>query len=82
MITIEVQDREVLDVLRQLQARLDDLSPVMEAIGQRLEERISMRFETESDPSGAAWATWKTATEGKKRRQKGDRPRFHLQPYP
>lgn len=59
---IDVQNREVLDYLQRLINRLEDISPVMDAIGQRLEEHISMRFETESDPAGREWAPWKPGT--------------------
>lgn len=55
IVTIDIQDREVLDYLGQLQRKLGDMTPVMDAIGQRLEEQVSGRFETESDPNGAAW---------------------------
>lgn len=62
MIRIDVQDDEVLAYLGQLADKLGDLTPVMDAIGQRLEEQISYRFETESDPSGQPWAPWAAAT--------------------
>lgn len=62
MNAIEVQDREVLDYLRQLQDKLDDMTPAMDAIGQRLEEQISYRFETETDLRGAAWKPWADST--------------------
>lgn len=62
MITIDFQDREVLHYLSQLQRKLHDMTPVMDAIGMRLEEHISGRFETESDPSGAPWEPWVEST--------------------
>jgi phage virion morphogenesis protein len=62
MISIEVQNGEVLDYLRRLQARMDDMTPVMDAIGQRLEEQISMRFENEADPDWRPWAYWSEST--------------------
>ncbi|WOP15777.1 phage virion morphogenesis protein [Ottowia sp. SB7-C50] len=62
MLTIEVDDRAFSAYWAQLQARVGDLSPVLAAIGQEMENRISGRFETESDPSGASWAPWAPAT--------------------
>ncbi|MFZ5483493.1 MAG: phage virion morphogenesis protein [Pseudomonadota bacterium] len=62
MIRIDVRDAEAMAYLGQLQDKLNDLTPVMDAIGMRLEEQISMRFETESDPSGQPWAPWAPAT--------------------
>ncbi len=62
MISIEVQNRDVLDYLDRLSHRMGDMKPVMDAIGQRLEEHISMRFENEADPNGLPWASWKPST--------------------
>lgn len=62
MIAIEIDSRSVVDALGQLLRRGQDMSPVMDAIGQRLEERISGRFETGTDPDGHAWAPWKPST--------------------
>lgn len=62
MSLIEVQNAEVLDLLERLRDRLDNLTPALDAIGQRMEERISMRFETESDPLGRPWKPWAEST--------------------
>lgn len=62
MLTITVDDRTFRAYLAELAQRMDDLTPVMQSIGQELETRISARFETESDPTGAAWAPWAPAT--------------------
>jgi hypothetical protein len=58
MITIEVTNREVLEVLNRLSKGLSDMEPAFSAIGQELEGRIKDRFETETDPSGQSWAPW------------------------
>jgi phage virion morphogenesis protein len=73
VLTLTVDDSEVMDYLNQLRAKLDDLTPVYDAIGQRLVEHISMRFENEADPSGTPWkslspATWATYPENGNRR--------------
>lgn len=62
MIAIEIQDSQVLAYLDRLGTRLADMTPALDAIGQRLEERIAMRFETETDPAGKPWAPWAEAT--------------------
>lgn len=62
MLTVSISNTGVQDVLRELQARLGNLRPAMEAIGQELESRVSGRFETETDPNGHPWAPWAPAT--------------------
>ncbi len=62
MLTIEVDDRAFRQYLADLQGRLANLTPVMQSIGQELEGRISARFETETDPTGAPWAPWAEST--------------------
>jgi len=61
-VTIEIQDREVQELLKRLLDATGDLTPALDAIGQQMESRISARFETETDPSGAPWAPWAPAT--------------------
>ncbi len=55
MISIDIDDRQILDVLARLRARVDDMTPVMNAIGMKLEARISRRFEDTTDPNGRLW---------------------------
>jgi phage virion morphogenesis protein len=62
MLTIEIDDREVIDALAKLQRRVADLSPVMRAIGADMEQRMLERFETQTDPTGRKWAPLKPAT--------------------
>lgn len=62
MIIIEVDDRSVMNALRQLQVNLSDMTPAMNSIGMEFEARVSRRFEDESDPKGRLWAPWKPAT--------------------
>lgn len=61
MITFRLssQNRNALD---QLLARLGNLTPVMESIGQEMESRVANRFETRSDPNGSPWAAWAPST--------------------
>ena len=62
MLTIEVSDRAFGSYLKQLDARLSDLTPVMQSIGMALESRVSGRFESRTDPSGNSWAPWMPST--------------------
>lgn len=62
MLTITVSSAPVQDLLSQLSARLSDLSPAMEDIGQELQSRVSSRFETQSEPMGTPWDAWAPAT--------------------
>lgn len=61
-ITIEIDSRSVMDALNELMRRGQDMRPVMDAIGQRMEERVSGRFESKTDPSGQSWSPWKPST--------------------
>lgn len=56
MITIEVDDRRVLDVLNGLIARLNDLTPAMQTIGEYLVGATKRRFVTSTGPDGVPWA--------------------------
>lgn len=56
MITIEVDDKHVLEVLNALLARLDDLTPVMHTIGDYLVGSTKRRFATSTGPDGVRWA--------------------------
>lgn len=62
MLTVTVQSQEVKDMLAQLSARLTDMTPAMHGIGQELQNRVSSRFETETDPLGNRWAQWAQST--------------------
>lgn len=56
MITITVDDRHVLDVLDALLARLDDLTPAMQTVGEYLVGSTKRRFATSIGPDGVRWA--------------------------
>lgn len=62
MLTVTVQSKPVDDLLTKLQARMGNLTPAMQGIGQELNSRISARFETRSDPLGKPWAPWAEST--------------------
>ena len=60
--SVEIDSSSVMDALNELLRRGNDMHQVMDAIGQRMEERVSARFETRTDPGGAAWVPWKPST--------------------
>jgi len=62
MLTVTVQSKPVDDLLTKLLARMGNLTPAMQGIGQELNSRISARFETRSDPLGKPWAPWAEST--------------------
>ena len=62
MLTITVEDRAIRAKLEKLQASLDNLTPVMSEIGDRLEEKTRQRFETRTDPNGVPWKPWAEST--------------------
>lgn len=70
-ITIEVQNKELLDTLHRVVNAVSDMRPVMASIGQELEKRTRDRFETETNPNGQKWAPWAESYDPAKG---GDRP--------
>lgn len=63
MITIAVQDQQVLAYLGRIQAKLKNLKPALSGIGMELEAAVSGRFESKTDPAGRAWDPWAPSTE-------------------
>ena len=61
-ITIEIQDSEVQATLSVLQHRLENLHPVLDAIGAKLESNVKIRFELKQDPSGEGWEGLRPST--------------------
>lgn len=54
-ISSEIDDREVISMLERLQARSDDMTPVMTRIGALYERRVLENFSKESAPDGTPW---------------------------
>lgn len=61
-ITVAVVDTGALGLLVELQRQLRDLTPVMKAIGRKLESNVNVRFDTKTAPDGSAWAPWSETT--------------------
>ena len=62
MLTIQITDGAYQAHMQRLLGRLSDFTPVMEEIGGTLENLVLGRFQTRTDPSGAAWSPWKDST--------------------
>jgi len=62
MIEITVDNRAVLEALRRLHARLEDMRPALLEIGEDLTESTKRRFETGTGPDGQRWASNTQAT--------------------
>jgi phage virion morphogenesis protein len=68
--TIDVHDQAVQAAMRTLQQRVQHMQPVLEAIGQKMVERVDARFSTQIGPDGLRWKDNSPATE----KRKGPRP--------
>lgn len=62
MIEIKLDDSRILAALRELNAKMADMTPVMDEVGQYLVESVHQRFETSTAPDGSAWAERKPST--------------------
>lgn len=60
--SVTVESKALHTVLDRVTDLTDDMSPFMSAVGMEMENRIRGRFQTQSDPSGAAWMPWQPAT--------------------
>lgn len=68
--TIEVHDQGVKNALMALAARVNNMDAVLQAVGDKMVERVKHRFDTSSGPDGVAWLPNKPAT----KKAKGGRP--------
>lgn len=59
---IDIDDRQFVEYFNQLGRKLGDLRPAMDALGALLESRVHLRFDTKTDPAGAAWTPWAPST--------------------
>ncbi|MFZ3140701.1 phage virion morphogenesis protein [Polaromonas sp.] len=60
--TVTVNDQGVQAVLAKLSARMSNLAPVLQVIGDDIAERAKRRFETSSGPDGHPWLPNSAAT--------------------
>lgn len=55
MITISVDDRNVLAALNDMIGKVSDISPALQDIGEHLAETTKRRFDTSTAPDGSKW---------------------------
>ena len=67
---IDVDDREILAALRQLQAVCNNLTPTLGAIGEYLGRSHEERFRQQVDPNGNPWVDTSPVTKARKSRNK------------
>lgn len=67
MITIEINDDAISQALGSALGRLDDMTPVMQAIGRQLQESTIRRFAAGQAPDGTPWAANSPVTLARKR---------------
>ena len=53
--TITVQDEAVSEMLAKLSARVGNMAPYLQAIGEDIVERTKQRFGTSTAPDGKGW---------------------------
>lgn len=75
VISVQVTDKPVLDALRDLAQRTDDLSEPLNEIGIEFAERIRQQFSRGESPYGNKWAALSAVTQAKnKGRRSGGEP--------
>jgi phage virion morphogenesis protein len=57
MITIQVDDKQVLDMLAELSRRMANLQPAMKEIGEDIVASTKRRFASSTSPDGTPWAS-------------------------
>lgn len=57
-----IDDKELQDRLAEISRRVDDMTPVMDSIGELLSESTKRRFSESTDPDGKRWAPLAPAT--------------------
>lgn len=66
--SISVDDRQVLDALRELQARTANLRQPMTEIGAVIKDQTRLRFREQADPWGGTWQPLSAATRARRRK--------------
>lgn len=67
-VSIDIDDREVREALRQLERVVGDLGPTMAVIGEKLLRSHKDRFSEQKDPDGKPWAPLSPAYKARKKK--------------
>lgn len=59
---VTVTDTSVMAALGAMHKLLRDTTPVMRAIGRKLESNVNVRFDTKTAPDGQPWKPWAPST--------------------
>jgi phage virion morphogenesis protein len=73
MLTIDIDNAEVLKKLEQLSHKMDDMTPVLESIGEHIASEIDLCFTDARDPNGVSWEDLSDVTIAR-RRNGSDKP--------
>lgn len=71
MVRYEIQDSAITKLLTRLHAATSNLAPVMESIGDYLQNQIMLAFNDQKDPWGRAWHPLSKVTQERRRKGKG-----------
>lgn len=66
MIEVEIDSREVIAALKELESKAVDLKPVFQDIGEYLTVSTRERFQTKEAPDGTPWASNSQLTQARK----------------
>ena len=67
--TITVQDQAVSEMLAKLSARVGNMAPYLQSLGEDIVERTKQRFDTSTAPDGNGWAAYSPVTLGLMRKR-------------
>lgn len=68
-INVSINDAAVLAGIARLKDALNDLTPLFQAIGDKLVQNTEIRFDTKRDPGGRAWQKWADSTREARRKE-------------
>jgi phage virion morphogenesis protein len=71
LIRIQIDDREVVNMLHRLRSKMADMSPFMKNAGEILVEGTKERFQSQTDPEGRPWKALTPAYAAAKKKNKG-----------
>lgn len=79
MITVEVQDKEVMAALSRLAGSVSNMKPALSEIGNTIKESTRLRIASgKQSPDGAPWKPWARSTAATRRKSgKGELMRFN-----
>ena len=78
MISVTVDDAQVLSLLRQISQRCSNMQPAMAEVGQELAERVRQGFTNSTSPYGQTWSALSAVTQAMRKGERaGGQPLLH-----